>query len=74
MPLFIDCADVKVIVVVETEATKQVPVIPVPETDIPTKIFGFAMVMTTVVIADVVPDVTAVVEEEIVLAIKEPVV
>ena len=72
MPLPIDCADVKVIVVVEIEATKQVPDIPVPETDIPTKIFGFAMVMTTVVIDDVVPDVTAVVVEEIVLAVNKP--
>ena len=74
MPLPIVCADVNVIDVPETEATKQVPETPVPETDIPTKIFGFAMVMTTVVIADVVPDVTAVVEEEIVLAINEPAV
>ena len=71
-PLPIDWADVNVIVVVEIEATKQVPDIPVPETDIPTKIFEFDAVMETLV-DDVVAVVeVAVVVEEIVLAINNP--
>ena len=63
--LGIDCEVVNVIVVPDTEATKQVPDIPVPVTTIPTMILEFDVDITTVV-----DEVVALVEVEVVIEVE----
>ena len=68
------CAEVNVIVVEEIERTRQAPTMPVPVICIPTIIAGLVEVITTDVDEDVAVVVVAVVLDDVVRIIKEPVV
>ena len=68
------CAEVNVIVVPEIEKTKQSPTMPVPVIDIPTRIAALLELITTDVDEDVADVLVAVVLDDIVRIIIEPVV
>ena len=74
VPAPILCEEVNVIVVAEIEKTKQSPTIPVPVIVIPTRIAALLELITTDVDEDVADVVVAVVLDDIVRIIIEPVV